>query len=144
MKTFTKKLSANDVGATGAHQAGILVPKSDIDLLNFFPQLDGKIKNPDAWIHCIDEHGMTRKFRYIYYNNKAHDEDGTRNEYRITHMTTYFKSIGAKEGDIFEISKENGSDIYTIKVLVASVEKEEYPDDAPVRIKLKTSWKRVH
>jgi hypothetical protein len=85
-RTFSKTLSANDVGATGGHQGGILIPKSEAELLSFLPVLDPKVKNPDAWIECEDETGTTRKFRFIYYNNKLHDEGGTRNEYRITYM----------------------------------------------------------
>ncbi len=42
-KTISKKLSANDLGLTGSHQAGILVPKST-ELQNFFPKLDPTIK----------------------------------------------------------------------------------------------------
>jgi len=33
---YAKLLSANDTGETGGHQAGILVPKSDAELLAFF------------------------------------------------------------------------------------------------------------
>src|SRR5215469_7482404 len=40
-----KTLSANDVGSTGAHQAGILIPK-DPKILAFFPTLDASTKNP--------------------------------------------------------------------------------------------------
>jgi len=81
---FQKALSANDVGATGAHQAGILIPKTNRELLAFLPSLDATTKNPSAWIDCIDEGGTVRRFRYVYYNNALHDLGGTRNEYRIT------------------------------------------------------------
>ena len=43
--TISKKLSANDIGINGAHQAGILVPKAK-DILSFFPDLNAAIKNP--------------------------------------------------------------------------------------------------
>ena len=36
MKSISKILSANDIGATGGHQAGILIPK-DPRILGFFP-----------------------------------------------------------------------------------------------------------
>ena len=49
-RTVSKTLSANDVGATGGHQGGILIPKSEAELLLFLPALDPKVKNPDAWI----------------------------------------------------------------------------------------------
>src|SRR4051794_38458599 len=100
---FQKILSRNDVGATGGHQGGILVPKKETELIAFLPCLNAKIKNPDAWITCIDEDGNELQFRYVYYNNRLHDEGGTRNEYRITYMTRYFRDVGARAGDAFEI-----------------------------------------
>ena len=45
--TISKKLSANDIGINGAHQAGILVPKAK-DILSFFPDLNAAIKNPSV------------------------------------------------------------------------------------------------
>lgn len=41
-----KTLSANDVGATGAHQAGILIPKNP-KILAFFPSLDKSVKESE-------------------------------------------------------------------------------------------------
>jgi hypothetical protein len=114
--SFLKMLSANDVGATGTHQAGILVPKSNQKLLALFPPLDAKSKNPDAWIDCIDEHGIRRKFRFVYYNNELHDTDGTRNEYRLTHMTEYLYEMRAVEGDSIEITRRDGRD-YAVRVI---------------------------
>ncbi|GAB1458090.1 hypothetical protein MASR2M48_33980 [Spirochaetota bacterium] len=43
-KQVVKKLSKNDLGLTGSHQAGILVPRVD-EILNFFPFLT-EIKKP--------------------------------------------------------------------------------------------------
>jgi hypothetical protein len=138
--TFHKILSANDVGATGGHQGGILVPKSESDLLKFLPPLDARVKNPDSWIDCVDEAGNDFKFRYVYYNNKLHDENGTRNEYRITYMTGYFRDTGAVAGDMFEISKTADDRHYSIKI----VKKTSDVGDAPLhRIKL-AGWRRVH
>ncbi|WP_262211155.1 EcoRII N-terminal effector-binding domain-containing protein [Serratia proteamaculans] len=146
-ETFSKALSANDVGTTGAHQAGILVPKTDAELLAFLPVLDPTVKNPDAWIECVDEDGIGRKFRFIYYNNRFHDPKGTRNEYRITHMTRYFRDVGAKEGDTLEISKDLGSSLYFIRIERKSEEAGKLvvnSDEAHVRIKITSSWRRVH
>ncbi|HHT8834793.1 EcoRII N-terminal effector-binding domain-containing protein [Burkholderia cenocepacia] len=174
MRTFCKTLSANDVGATGAHQAGILVPKSEQELLDFLPQLDSAVKNPDAWIECVDEAGMHHRFRFVYYNNRLHDATGTRNEYRITYMTRYFKAAGASEGDTFEISRSDGKTPYKIRVVphaqvvpdqntpvanrglaieaVSSVMQAsdelkkltKNPNGQGFRIKLTSAWRRVH
>ncbi|MDN7445165.1 EcoRII N-terminal effector-binding domain-containing protein [Burkholderia cepacia] len=174
IRTFCKTLSANDVGATGAHQAGILVPKSEQELLDFLPQLDSAVKNPDAWIECVDEAGVHHRFRFVYYNNRFHDPKGTRNEYRITYMTRYFKAAGASEGDTFEISRSEGKAPYKIRVVphtqvvpdqktsvanrglaieeVSAVMQEseglkklmENSSGQGIRIKLTSAWRRVH
>ncbi len=141
-KTFRKTLTANDVGATGGHQAGVHIPKKELELLDMLPSLPPEVKNPDAWILCIDDAGNELKFRYIYYNNKLHDEKGTRNEYRVTHMMKWFKDVGASAGDEFEISREEESDQFSIRLL----KKERAAatnDEGAVRIRL-TNWRRVH
>lgn len=142
-KTFSKKLSANDVGATGGHQGGILIPKSESELLAFLPRLDQAIKNPDAWIECEDEGGTVRRFRFVYYNNKLHDEKGTRNEYRITYMTRYFREMGAREGDSLEISRNEGNTRYAIRV-VRVQEERVAEEEGAYRIKISSAWRRIH
>jgi hypothetical protein len=141
-KTFNKILSANDVGTTGGHQGGILIPKKEEELLAFLPPLDRSVKNPDAWLECRDENGKARRFRFVYYNNKLHDPAGTRNEYRITHMTGYFRDMGAREKDIFEISKSDNSSSYDIKI-VSKEQLATLPTQA-VRIKIRSGWQRIH
>ena len=143
-RTFSKRLSANDVGSTGGHQGGILVPRTEGELLTFLPPLDPAVKNPDAWIECEDETGTVRKFRFVYYNNKLHDDGGTRNEYRITYMTKYFREVGAREGEELEISKSGTSSIYKIRVVrtIAPLDNQEESDG--VRIKIRSAWRRVH
>lgn len=143
-KTFSKTLSANDVGATGGHQGGMLIPKTETELLDFLPKLDATIKNPDAWIQCLDEDGNKRKFRYVYYNNRLHDPGGTRNEYRITYMTAYFRSVRAREGDSFEISRQDADAEYSIKVVRYNDKVSEPAGEYTVRIKLSSPWRRVH
>ena len=97
MKSIVEKvLSANDAGATGAHQAGLLIPK-DILTLEFFPPLDPSIKNPRCIIDVRDASGDEWTFNFIYYNNKLFG--GTRNEYRLTCMTEFFRCYSLKEGD---------------------------------------------
>ncbi len=143
---FLKALSANDVGATGAHQAGILVPKSNTELLAFLPHLDANIKNPSTWIDCIDEDGATRRLRYVYYNNSLHDVRGTRDEYRITRMTAYFRALGAREGDALEISLQANDHRYHLRLVrqktTAAIATTD--DSDGVRIRIKQGWNRVH
>ena len=141
LRKFRKRLSANDVGSTGGHQGGILIPKTERELLEMLPHLDSKVKNPDAWLECTDNAGQLLKFRFVYYNNKLHDDGGTRNEYRITHMTGWFRDIGAKENDEFEISQASGSNIYLININSKSFVDQDL--DEPVRVRLK-AWRRVH
>jgi len=143
-KTFRKILSANDVGATGGHQGGILVPKSESELLSFLPSLDSAIKNPDAWIQCVDEVGNLRKFRFVYYNNRLHDAKGTRNEYRITHMTSYLREMVAEEGEILEISRNDREERYSIRIIRDAAVPVEEETMERVRIKIKSAWRRVH
>jgi len=142
-KIFSKTLSANDAGVTGGHQGGILVPKTEKELLEFLPPLDATVKNPDAWISCVDEKGIERKFRFVYYNSRLHDVGGTRNEYRLTHMTGYLKEMRALSGDGLEISKEDGAAVYKIRI-IQSLAATAQPADGPVRIKITSGWHRVH
>jgi hypothetical protein len=141
-KTFRKLLSANDVGKTGGHQAGILIPRSEVELLNFLPYLDPSIKNPSVWIQCTDENSNFWQFRYIYYNNKLHDKNGTRNEYRITHMTKYLRDIAAREGDSIELFSEGETLDYQIRLVHQPITNPAESSN-PSRIKLR-GWRRVH
>lgn len=107
-KKISKKLSANDIGSTGAHQAGILVPKQK-EILDFFPSLNPDQKNPRQTLVIRELNDRTRwEFNLIYYNNKFFG--GTRNEFRLTCMTQYLRSVDSKIGDELVFSKdENGS-----------------------------------
>ena len=140
-ETFAKILTANDVGSTGSHQAGMLIPKKNKQLLSFFPFLDPKIKNPDTWLKFMDQFDGQWNFRYIYYNNKLHDLGGTRNEYRITHMTRFFKQNAAAEGEELMISKGEKIGWYTIKINKAGIGSNS--NAVPGKIKL-AGWRRVH
>jgi hypothetical protein len=99
-----KTLSANDTGETGGHQAGILVPKTG-GILSFFPLLDAKLKNPRAVIDIIDDSGREWTFSFIYYNNRFFG--GTRNEYRLTGMTAFFREFNLKVGDKIILNRES-------------------------------------
>ena len=131
-----KKLSLNDVGATGAHQAGILIPKKGA-LLDFFPFLDSKANNPRTTISFEDEYGKVWCFSFIYYNNKL--RGGTRNEYRLTGMTAYLKQVNAKENDVLIFEKID--DDYYIKI---KTDDDKYLDDENiVSLVLDDKWKVI-
>lgn len=132
-----KKLSANDVGLTGTHQAGILVPKEP-NVLSFFPTLNGAELNPRATITLLEKNDATRwKFNLIYYNNKKFG--GTRNEYRLTCMTKYLRAINAKEGDEIVFARDENAS-YTLE-LVRSGSSSQLDDDVLV---LSGGWKIVN
>lgn len=137
-QSYEKPLTANDTGETGGHQAGVHIPKSQTDLLGLLPWLDPAAKNPDAWLEMTDDNDIVWRFRYIYYNNKLHDEGGTRDEYRITHMTGFFRAAGAAAGDILILTGTPGSHTYAIMV-----RKEGDESGKPVRVRLR-GWHRVH
>lgn len=98
-KSFVKVLSANDVGATGSHQAGMHIPLRELEVISFFPSLDSESYNPDCFIVCVDDDGDEYQFRYVYYNSKLHVPEGTRNERRITCVRPFFRKFNASEGD---------------------------------------------
>ena len=93
---IAKVLSANDTGDTGAHQAGILIPK-DRTILAFFPELSPAEKNPRRLLVFRDDAEERWEFAFIYYNNAFFG--GTRNEFRLTRMTGYIKAHRLKPGD---------------------------------------------
>jgi hypothetical protein len=141
-QTYEKELTANDTGETGAHQAGVHIPKSQTDLLSFLPPLDPSIKNPDAWLEMKDDAGVVWRFRYIHYNNSLHDPDGTRDEFRITHMTGFFRSAGARAGDTLVLSGTPGTWQYDVSVRKPG-QLAEVKMSGPVRIRLR-GWQRVY
>ncbi|MGR9127888.1 EcoRII N-terminal effector-binding domain-containing protein [Rhizobium leguminosarum] len=109
-RTIAKVLSANDSGETGAHQAGILVPR-DERLLSFFPRLDPSRYNPRCHLNFLDDSGTFWEFAFIYYNNSLFD--GTRNEYRLTRMTKYIRQANLVAGDEITLTR-NDEDRYHI------------------------------
>lgn len=148
---FVKILSANDVGATGAHMAGIAIPKGNHGLIGFLPKLDPSKPNPSEEIDCETDSGEVLRLRYVYYNNKMHVPKGTRNEYRITHLTGFLREANAKEGDTFEISRPSPAGRYRIRVISKARALEKSPDkkspdtdNGPVRIRLSSAWRQVH
>ena len=99
-----KVLSANDTGETGGHQAGILVPKEG-GVLSFFPRLDASLKNPRSVVDVMDDDEHEWTFSFIYYNNRFFG--GTRNEYRLTGMTAFFRRFNLKTSDRVILRRES-------------------------------------
>ena len=144
-QSFAKVLSANDTGETGGHQAGILVPKGDPALLAFFPPLDASVQNPDARIEVVDDGGRLWKLRYIYYNNRLHAPRGTRNEYRLTHLTRFLRDAGARVGDSLVFTATATPGRYRIALAPAAPDPAVGTMEQPVLpgvVKL-SGWRRV-
>lgn len=103
-ETFVKALSANDVGDTGAHQAGVHIPRVRA-LLAFFPTLNPEEINPRELVSFVDARsGDKWEFTFIYYNGRVTGHS-TRDEYRLTGMTQYLRSNSAQAGDFVELSR---------------------------------------
>ena len=111
-QVISKILSANDTGETGAHQAGIHIPKKP-EILGFFPNLDKSDKNPRQRLQFYDEDDAGWKFTFIYYNNKYFG--GTRNEFRLTGTTKFFREKNLKCGDKLFLEHEEENKKYTIR-----------------------------
>lgn len=138
IEAVSKKLTRNDLGLTGGHQAGICVPRSIVNL-NFFPLLDEKTYNPRKKIRCLYQ-GKEIFFNYIYYNNRLFGS-GTRNEYRLTGMSTFFRENKCETDDVLEF-KKNGEN-YLISILKGTNQdyNEVLLEDSPIIIKADWSYK---
>jgi signal transduction histidine kinase len=90
--SFCKFASANDAGSTGAHQAGLYIPKNSYKLIFDTPGIKGQNKERFAEIIWAD--GTTAECCMKYYGG------GTRNEYRITRLGVSFT-----EGELVIICK---------------------------------------
>lgn len=134
---ITKLLSANDTGETGAHQAGILVPKEG-RVLRFFPLLDSRDKNPRCLLHFSDDWQDRWTFAFIYYNNRFFG--GTRNEFRLTRMTSFFRRRNAKAGDAIVLSRDK-TDAYSIRI--ARSQAQGQTSTRQGRLALGTAWKVI-
>lgn len=120
-KTCRKILTKNDTAETGGHQAGITIPKRP-DLLDFFPALDLAEFNPEDWIVCIDSEGERWEMRYVYYNGKTFSPRlSTRNEYRITYMTKFFRKWNAQSKDAIVFKETNKRNTYDVRIEKLSV-----------------------
>jgi hypothetical protein len=134
-----KKLSANDIGTTGTHQSGILVPKEQ-SVLKFFPVLDRAEKNPRMTLPMREHANDTRwDFNFIYYNNRLFG--GTRNEYRLTCMTGYLRAVDAKVGDEIVFTRDANAS-YVIDLVRLSTTSTQHGDDGV--LVLSGGWKVIN
>ncbi len=78
-------ITPNDVGKTGSHQSGYLIPKSCWSL--FFDQAGVKGANTDVTIEVCWQDSFTLTNRVVYYGQ------GTRNEYRMTRFGRGFEFL---------------------------------------------------
>lgn len=112
VSVFAKRLSANDLGATGGHQVGVLVPKA---FVSHFPALDSPTRNPRAPVRLMHGGQLFREGNFIYYNNRRFG--GTRDEYRVTPFRPAdYERLGAKVGDIL-LFKRVGEAEYEIELI---------------------------
>ena len=104
MKELIKCLSSNDVGSTGGHQSGVVIPLG-IARGDFFPILDAAKLNPRVILDGLAEvTGKNIRMNYIYYNGKLHG-NSTRNEVRLTGLAGFLKESSAHEGDRLVLTK---------------------------------------
>jgi len=132
-QAITKHLSRNDTGETGAHQAGIVIPREPA-ILAFFPPLDPKEYNPRHHLSFEDSLGTKWKFSFIYYNNRLFG--GTRNEYRLTCMTPFIRSQNLHAGDTIILFRDSDNRFQIRCRRVSDAKGGE-------RLKLGTSWRVV-
>lgn len=101
---FLKLITANDVGATGAHQAGFHLPKSSWQLFFDSPGIKGY--NKDKYITIQWGDNLYTESRAIYYGK------GTRNEYRLTRFGQNFPYLKENNIDDILIIIKNLNDTY--------------------------------
>jgi len=101
---FPKRITANDAGVTGAHQAGFHLPKSSWKL--FFDTPGVKGTNKDRIINITWNKSFVTESRIIYYGV------GTRNEYRLTRFGLGFPYLKTENVGELLIIIRNQDDTY--------------------------------
>lgn len=129
--SIIKKLSRNDLGLTGSHQAGICVPKTVV-AKGFFPQLDAEEYNPRTVIPMYFEKERV-DINYIFYNNRLHGS-GTRCEYRLTGISKFLKKQNMKEHENVIFSYDASNQIYTLEVKHEEESVSYFDEDKPIVI----------
>jgi len=97
---FSKYITANDTGATGAHQAGFHIHKNVWRL--FFDVPGEKGTNKDKYVTIRWQGDFETNSRFIYYGT------GTRNEYRLTRFGRGFPFLYDDNiGDLLVLTKKS-------------------------------------
>ena len=95
---FSKFITGNDTGSTGAHQAGFHIHKNAWPL--FFKTPGEKGHNEDVFVKIKWQNDFETVSRFIYYGV------GTRNEYRLTRFGKGFPFLSDDNvGDLLILSK---------------------------------------
>lgn len=107
--SFSKFITANDVGATGGHQYGFHIQKESWPL--FFKKPGEKGENKDKFITIKWQDDFETASRFIYYGVS------TRDEYRLTRFGRGFPFLQDENiGDLLVIVKKS-EDFYEAYVL---------------------------
>ena len=97
--SFSKYITANDTGSTGAHQSGFHIHKKSWQL--FFESEGQKGFNKDHFVNILWQNDFTTLSRAIYYGNR------TRNEYRLTRFGRNFPFLQDENiGDLLILCKQ--------------------------------------
>lgn len=115
---FSKFITANDTGSTGAHQAGYHIHKHAWPL--FFDSPGKKGENSEKWVKIRWQNDFETTSRFIYYGV------GTRNEYRLTRFGRGFPYLSDNNvGDLLVICKKSAN-FYEAFVIQKDEEIEEF------------------
>ena len=117
---FSKFITANEAGTTGAHQAGFYLPKNSHPLYFDDPGVRGANKDRMAKIKWHDD--FETESRFIYYGTS------TRDEYRLTRFGREFPFLTDDNvGDLLVLCKMN-SEEYKGYVLSSDEDIEDFLD----------------
>ena len=118
-----KLLSANDIGVTGSHQAGLHIPKNS-PIIRLMPQKMLKEINPRIDLVLLSPN-LSKSFvaQFIYYNNAL--RGGTRDEFRLTCVRELLKEIGATLGDQLVFDFEYGSQVQVSLIKANKIDENE-------------------
>lgn len=128
-----KRLSGNDTGLTGGHQAGLYLPR--IFFEKVIPEIcTTKKYNPVFWIEeCYfpAQNDSIKKLRAIYYNSKYFPEkrlEKKYDEFRLTRWGGSSSPVQDKENTgsilVFAVGRDQGQ-LFSVAWVASSVEEED-------------------